>query len=181
MNPLTATGYVGVSGLRKQSGFSLIELLIVIAIILIIAAIAIPNLVRARISANEAAAVQNIRTITTAQVAYLVAYNNGYAPNLGSLGGVPPVTCNGAGLIDPLLAAAQRSGYNFVYIPGAAIPVVPPGCAPGLDSYTVAAVPILVGSTGQRSFCATQTGMIHFDRNGGAIASAAACNALPVM
>src|SRR5208283_1785714 len=104
------------SSMRKHKGFSLIELLIVVAIILIIAAIAIPNLLRARMAANEASAVASVRTINTAMVTYDSSYPDvGFAATLATLGGAHPCTPSSttACLIDSLLAAGVKSGYNF--------------------------------------------------------------------
>ena len=102
--------------MRKQKGFSLIELLIVVAIILIIAAIAIPNLLRARMAANESSAVASIRTINTGMVTYNSTYPTvGFATALTNLGGVAPCTPSSttACLIDSVLGAGTKSGYNF--------------------------------------------------------------------
>ncbi len=108
---------------RSSKGFSLIELLIVVAIILIIAAIAIPNLLRLRIAANQASAVGSLRTLNTSQITYSSTYNIGYTSNLSYLGPSTAATPNStaAGLVDSVLAGAgnnsSKSGYNFVYAP----------------------------------------------------------------
>ena len=96
-----------------KRGFSLIELLIVVAIILIIAAIAIPNLLRARMAANQAAGVSNIRTITSAAIVYSSTYSDGYPPDLVTLGGAGVANCNGAILLDDTLTTPpfHKSGY----------------------------------------------------------------------
>ncbi len=108
---------------RSSQGFSLIELLIVVAIILIIAAIAIPNLLRSRIAANQASAVGSLRTINTCEITYLSTFNVGYSSMLSYLG--PPTGAlpdsTAAGLVDSILAGSgnnsSKSGYNFVYAP----------------------------------------------------------------
>ncbi len=115
---------------KSAAGFSLIELLIVVGIILVIASIAIPNYMKSRMVANEAAAVENIRTITTAETTYNISYGNGYAPTLLTLGGKPPVSCNNAALIDDVLAATGlRSGYNFSYAAGPVVGAPPVGAS----------------------------------------------------
>ncbi len=151
----------------RQRGFSLIELLIVVAIILVIAAIAIPNLLRARIRANEASAVSSIRTINTAQVTYANSYPEvGYANDLAKLGAPTPgtpVDATHAGLLDWVLGCATqpcpKSGYNFnVVNAGAATPVL---------SYGVTGVPQNVGVSGQRGFCSDNMNPLKYDPAGG--------------
>lgn len=144
--------------LPGADGFSLIELLIVVAIILIIAAIAIPNLLRARISANEASAASAVRSITRAEINYRAAYpTTGYASSLAMLGGGSASNCQptatNACLIGTDLAAGQKSGYQFQ-----ATAALPSG---GIyTAFIIGAVPVTFNGTGTRDFCAVNDGVV---------------------
>jgi type IV pilus assembly protein PilA len=139
----------------STQGFSLIELLIVVAVILVIAAIAIPNFVKSKMRANEAAAVQNLRNITTADVIYSTTYAVGFSPDLPSLSGNGPlVTQTNAQLIDEVLATGKKSGYQFTYL------VVTTDAQGNATSYSVNADPLVPNYTGTRHFYADQTAVI---------------------
>lgn len=159
--------------MRMPRGFSLIELLMVVAIILVIAAIAIPNLVRAKMSAKESAAVSTVRTITTAEVAYLTSYPTvGYAAKLSDLGAGGATPCvpstESACLIDDSLANAGvppgKGGYVYA-------------ATGSLGTFLVTAVP-LSNTQGERSFCEVADNIVRVNPAGTVIGDSAACLAL---
>ena len=150
----------------KSNGFSLIELLIVVAIILIIAAIAIPNFLRSRVAANQASAVESLRTLSTAEFTFSSTYNRGYTATLGYLGPPPSGSADDlthAGIVDDVLSGtaaggatamtSTKSGYRFTYSPGAAI-------NGQVFSFTINADPVTRGTTGLNSYFIDQTGVV---------------------
>jgi prepilin-type N-terminal cleavage/methylation domain-containing protein len=157
---------------RNSRGFSLIELLIVVAIILIIAAIAIPNLLRSRIAANQASAVGSLRTLNTSVITYASTYNGGYAAFMSYLGpgaGGNP-TAQQAGLIDSVLSGSggntsAKSGYNFGYTPGAT------DASGRINTYAFTAAPITAGTTGTNYYFTDQSGVIRQNSTAQASAS----------
>lgn len=150
--------------MRKEKGFSLIELLIVVAIILIIAAIAVPNLLRSRMAANESSAAASLRTIGTANVTYSSTYNVGFAGALTALAPAASPTSAASDLLDSVLgvAAPVKSGYSFVYTASISAPTV---SAPN-PSFTVVATPVGPNSSGTSTFCLDQTNVVGRDTDG---------------
>jgi type IV pilus assembly protein PilA len=151
---------------RRSGGFTLVELLIVVAIILIIAAIAIPNFLKAQQAANEASAAGTVRTIATAERMYAQTWHVGYALAIGNLGGALPCTASltTACILDPSISGGNvKNGYAFTATGagGAGTPASP------YTTFETAGVPKNTGSTGQNTYCTDETGVIRYDDNGG--------------
>lgn len=154
--------------MRSQKGFSLVELLLVVAVILILCAIAVPNFLRARMAANESSALASLRNIDTAQVSYASTYPEvGFAPDLNTLGPGPnagnsTVTSTNALLLDNVLgcptgvgtAYCEKSGYQFNITAGTGTP---------LNLYSANANPNALGQSGTRYFYTDNTDVIRFN------------------
>lgn len=138
----------------KAQGFSLIELLVVVAVILIIAAIAIPNFIQSKERANESSAAESLRAVNTANVVYSTTYGIGFSPDMPSLAGSGAVSQTAAQLLDPVLAAGTKNGYTFVYTAGAT------DSTGSVTTYSVTADPISQNYTGMRHFYTDQTSVI---------------------
>jgi type IV pilus assembly protein PilA len=183
-------GHMSLSEIRKSAGriggqgIAMTGLVLgylgiaVIPFILIVAAIAIPNLLRSRMAANEASAVGSLRVIETAAISYDSEFENGFPSSLDVMGSASgsEADCNHANLIHAPLTSGQKSGYVFTYTPtfpgNSAAPVISPkaaakGCTSGgASGFTVTAEPLQRGRTGMRSFFADQTGVIRFSVSG---------------
>ncbi|MBI3934267.1 MAG: prepilin-type N-terminal cleavage/methylation domain-containing protein [Acidobacteria bacterium] len=154
--------------MKKQKGFSLIELLIVVAIILIIAAIAVPNLLRSRMAANEASAAGSLRTIATSNVTYSTTYGIGYAQDLVTLG---PGAGGGAAsdqadLIDATLAGGVKSGYDFTAAGAGDYTATDANTDTIFESFTAFAAPTQDDVTGKSVFCVDQSNVVYRDPAG---------------
>jgi type IV pilus assembly protein PilA len=181
-------GHISLSEIRNSAGriagrgFAISGLVLgylglVIIPIMIVAAIAIPNLLRARIAANEASAVGSLRSVNTAAITYAARFENGFPSSLDVLGDgtAGESTCNHAAMLDPSLTSGRKIGYILTYTPqfpdGATAPVISPkaaakGCTSGgASGYTLTADPLRRGTTGQRSFFTDQSGVIRFSNN----------------
>jgi type IV pilus assembly protein PilA len=146
---------------KRQQGFSLLELLIVVAIILVIAAIAIPSLLSSRMAANESAAVGALRTLNMGELTYAATCPEvGFSSSILELN-TGAICAGGQGIIDDALATGTKSGYTFTYIGTAD--------SSGLTStYTLTTVPVSPGFSGHRGFYTDQTGVLLYDPSGAA-------------
>ncbi|HEV1992966.1 MAG TPA: prepilin-type N-terminal cleavage/methylation domain-containing protein [Candidatus Acidoferrum sp.] len=146
---------------KNKCGFSLLELLIVVAIILIISAIAIPNLLRSKMAANEASAVGSVRAVNAACLNYSSTWGTGFPVSLSNLGPGKPATAAAADQVDSTVSGGTKGGYTLTYVSGAPT-------NGKISTYTISASPVAPGKTGGRYFFADQSGVIRYNSGGAA-------------
>lgn len=167
---------------KPSAGFSLIELLVVVAIMLVIAAIAVPSLLAAKRNANDSAAIQGLRQIDNAELAFSNAYQAGYAPTLKALGAATAGTCGPTTvtsstqaclLDDTFTSTGIKSGFTFVTTPFVGSPTAAP-------YFVTTAVPNSPGVSGNNAYCSMNDNIVRLSAGQATIAAtAAACGALP--
>lgn len=166
--------------MRNQRGFTLIELLIVVAIIAIIAAVAIPGLLRSRVSANESATIGDVRAVLSAQAAYHAVNGGLYDGNLGCLtdpqGCIPSYPAGAPNFLDSNMASlSTKSGYDRLFAGGTPPAVVPPTLSPSsVTAYKYDARPTVIGQTGIRAFAGDHSGRVCFTPDGTIVPAASA-------
>lgn len=149
---------------ERQRGFSIAEIVVMVAILLVIAAIAIPSLLHSNLSENESSAVDSLRMLNSVCTSYSTLYG-GYPSSLAKLGPGVPASSASADLIDSALAGGSKNGYVFRYTPGAA------GVSGNILSYTITANPIRPGTSGRRGFFTDQSAVVRANMAGPADAS----------
>jgi type IV pilus assembly protein PilA len=180
MRQRPACGPAQEDSVRKARGFTLIELLIVVAIIAIIAAVAIPGLLRSRVSANEAATIGDVRAILSAQAGYHSTNGGLYDGDLGCLtapqGCIPSYPASAPNFLDSNMASlATKSGYARSFVPGPAPGIVPPTVSPtSVTGYKYDARPVVVGQTGLRGFAGDHSGRVCYTPDGTPVPTAPA-------
>lgn len=147
--------------MRKRQGFGLVELIVLLAVLLVIAAITLPGLLRTKIATNEQTAIDSLRTLVSACGDYKMSYG-GYPKGLSNLGPGAPASAAAAALVDSNLANGGKSGYIFLYAAGAT------DAGGNVLSYSITASPVKPGTTGRRQFYSDQSGVIRASGTGAA-------------